>query len=248
MWKTAWITGAGTGIGRAVALQLARSGVRVAVSGRSIDKLQQLAAEHSNIEVFQLDVTDRAKTAAVADAIEKSLGPLDLVIFGAGDYKPVTAASFVAEDFDHMMDVNYRGVINGLAAMLPRLRARRAGHIAWIASVAGYRGLPKAAAYGPTKAALINLAECLQPELARDGVTVSIINPGFVKTPLTAQNDFPMPFLMEAEEAGRLTIKGLKARKFEIAYPWQFVSILKIMRILPYALYLKIIRRQVLET
>ena len=248
MWKTAWITGAGTGIGRAVALELAKSGVRVAVSGRSVDKLQQLAAEHSNIEVFQLDVTDRAKTAAVADAIEKRLGPLDLVIFGAGDYKPVTAASFVAEDFDHMMNVNYRGVINGLAAMLPRLRARRSGHIAWIASVAGYRGLPKAAAYGPTKAALINLAECLQPELARDGVTVSIINPGFVKTPLTAQNDFPMPFLMEVEEAGRLTIKGLKARKFEIAYPWQFVTILKIMRLLPYALYLKIIRRQVLET
>lgn len=248
MWKTAWITGAGTGIGRAVALQLARSGVRVAVSGRSVDKLQQLAAEHANIEIFPLDVTDRTKTAAVADAIEKSLGPLDLVIFGAGDYKPVTAASFVAEDFDHMMDVNYRGVINGLAAMLPRLRARRSGHIAWIASVAGYRGLPKAAAYGPTKAALINLAECLQPELARDGVTVSIINPGFVKTPLTAQNDFPMPFLMEAEEAGRLTVRGLKARKFEIAYPWQFVTILKIMRILPYALYLKIIRRQVLET
>lgn len=248
MWKTAWITGAGTGIGRAVALQLARSGVRVAVSGRSVDKLQQLAAEHANIEIFPLDVTDRTKTAAVADAIEKSLGPLDLVIFGAGDYKPVTAASFVAEDFDHMMDVNYRGVINGLAAMLPRLRARRSGHIAWIASVAGYRGLPKAAAYGPTKAALINLAECLQPELARDGVTVSIINPGFVKTPLTAQNDFPMPFLMEAEKAGRLTVRGLKARKFEIAYPWQFVTILKIMRILPYALYLKIIRRQVLET
>jgi NAD(P)-dependent dehydrogenase (short-subunit alcohol dehydrogenase family) len=231
-----------------VALELARDGVRVAVSGRSADKLQQLAAEHANIEAFPLDVTDRAKTAAVAVAIEKSLGPLDLVVFGAGNYKPVTADKFVAEDFDQMMDVNYRGVINGLAAMLPRMRARRAGHIAWIASVAGYRGLPKAAAYGPTKAALINLAECLQPELARDGVTVSIINPGFVKTPLTAQNDFPMPFLMEPEEAGRLTVKGLKARKFEIAYPWPFVTILKIMRVLPIALYLKIMRRQVLQS
>jgi len=248
MWKTAWITGAGTGIGRAVALELARDGVRVAVSGRSADKLEQLAAEHANIEAFPLDVTDRAKMAAVAEAIEARLGPLDLVVFGAGNYKPATAANFVAEDFDQMMDVNYRGVINGLAAILPRMRARRSGHIAWIASVAGYRGLPKAAAYGPTKAALINLAECLQPELSRDGVTVSIINPGFVKTPLTAQNDFPMPFLMEAEEAGRLTVKGLKARKFEIAYPWAFVLILKIMRLLPYALYLKIIRRQVLES
>ena len=248
MWKTAWITGAGTGIVRAVALELAKSGVRVAVSGRSADKLEQLAAEHANIEAFPLDVTDRAKTAMVAEAIEARFGPLDLVVFGAGNYKPVTAADFVAADFDQLMDVNYRGVINGLAAMLPRMRARHAGHIAWIASVAGYRGLPKAAAYGPTKAALINLAECLQPELSRDGVTVSIINPGFVKTPLTAQNDFPMPFLMEAQEAGRLTVKGLKARKFEIAYPWQFVTILKIMRMLPYALYLKIIRRQVLES
>ena len=247
-WKTAWVTGGGTGIGRETALELARRGVLVAISGRSRDSLEAVAALHPNIRVHPLDVTDRAATAQAAGRIEADLGPLDLVIIGAGTYKPVSPASFNADDFDHAMQVNYRGVINGLAAMLPRMRARRAGHIAWIASVAGYRGLPKAAAYGPTKAALINLAESLKPELEPDGITISVINPGFVKTPLTAQNDFPMPFLMEPEAAGRATVEGLTKRKFEIAYPKTFVMMLKLARILPYALFFRLIRRQVLET
>jgi short-subunit dehydrogenase len=119
--------------------------------------------------------------------------------------------------------------------------------VAWIASVAGYRGLPKAAAYGPTKAALINLAESLKPELEADGVQVSVINPGFVRTPLTAQNDFPMPFLMEADEAARRSIAGLAAGRFEIAYPRRFVALLKFARLLPYRLYFALIRRSVLK-
>ena len=146
-----------------------------------------------------------------------------------------------------MFEVNYLGVINVLSAVLPTFRARKAGHITWIASVSGYRGLPKAAAYGPTKAALINLAESLKPELARDGVQVSVINPGFVKTPLTQQNDFEMPYLMEVEEAARLTIAGLARGQFEVAYPAPFVRILKIGRILPYRLYFWLINRYVLK-
>lgn len=246
-WKTAWVTGGGTGIGRETALELARRGVRVAISGRSTASLAATASLHPNVSAYPLDVTDRAAVAATADRIEKEMGRLELVVLGAGTYKPVTAADFRAEDYDEAMDVNYRGVINGLATMLPRLRDRRAGHLAWIASVAGYRGLPKAAAYGPTKAALINLAESLKPELERHGITVSVINPGFVKTPLTAQNDFPMPFLMEPEEAGRATVEGLIRRKFEIAYPRPFVVMMKLARILPYALFFAFIRRQVLE-
>ncbi len=138
-------------------------------------------------------------------------------------------------------------MVNVLTAVLPALRQRRKGHIAWIASVAGYRGLPKAAAYGPTKAALINLAESLKPELEADGVTISVINPGFVKTPLTAQNDFEMPFLMEVDEAARRTIAGLAAGRFEVAYPTRFVAILKFARLLPYRIYFALIRSAVLK-
>ncbi|MGB8314960.1 MAG: SDR family NAD(P)-dependent oxidoreductase, partial [Aestuariivirga sp.] len=132
--------------------------------------------------------------------------------------------------------------VNALAGLLPRMSSRRIGHLAWIASVAGYVGLPKAAAYGPSKAALINLAESLKPDLDRKGIAVSVINPGFVETPLTAQNDFHMPFLMQTPEAARLSIAGLRRRKFEIAYPWRFVFIMKLARLLPYAVFFQLIR------
>jgi short-subunit dehydrogenase len=136
-------------------------------------------------------------------------------------------------------------VVNVLAGLLPRMMSRRSGHVAWIASVAGYVGLPKAAAYGPSKAALINLAESLKPDLDVRGVTVSVINPGFVETPLTAQNDFSMPFLMQAPEAARLSIEGLIRRRFEIAYPCRFVIVMKLARLLPYALFFRLIRSMV---
>lgn len=247
MQGLAWVTGAGSGIGRETARAFAKKGFKVAVSGRSREPLEALAAEHPLIDAFPLDVTNAEQVAETARQIEAEHGPIDIAVFGAGNYHPVSADKFMAEEFRAMMDVNYMGVIHGLAAVLPNMRARQKGHVAWIASVAGYCGLPKAAAYGPTKAALINLAESLKPELARDHIAVSLINPGFVKTPLTAQNDFPMPFLMEAEEAGRLTVEGLIRRKFEIAYPWPFVMMMKIMRILPYSLFFRIISGQVMR-
>jgi NAD(P)-dependent dehydrogenase (short-subunit alcohol dehydrogenase family) len=244
-WKTVWITGASTGIGREIAIQLAQQGVTVAASARSADKLASLG---HGIHPFPLDVTDKDAVMAAAAEIETQLGPIDLALFGAGTYAPADIGNLDPAQFATTMSVNYMGVINGLAAVLPRMRKRRAGHIAWIASVAGYRGLPKAAAYGPTKAALINLAESLKPELELLDIKTSVINPGFVETPLTEQNDFKMPFLMQPEEAARLTIEGLKRGRFEIAYPWQFVTMLKIGRLLPYNLYFRMIRRQVLKS
>ena len=139
------------------------------------------------------------------------------------------------------------GVVNCLAALAPRMIARKAGHLSWIASVAGYMGLPKAAAYGPTKAALINLGESLYPEMKLKGVQVSVINPGFVATPLTAQNDFEMPFLMQPADAARRSIDGLASGRFEIAYPTRFVAILKSIRALPYPLFFRLITRGVLK-
>ena len=243
-WKVVWITGASTGIGREIALQLASQGVIVAASARSADKLTGLGA---TIKSYPLDVTDRAAVLQTIEVIERELGPIDLAILGAGSYSPVEVDKIDPDLFASIMNVNYIGVVSCLAGLLNSMLPRRAGHIAWIASIAGYRGLPKAAAYGPSKAALINLAESLKPELDDRGITISVINPGFVETPMTAQNDFPMPFMMQADEAARLTIEGLAKKRFEIAYPTRFVAILKIARILPYWLFFRIIRGSVLK-
>lgn len=243
-WKTVWITGASTGIGREIALMLASAGVSVAASARSADKLAALGA---SVRAYPLDVTDADAVAETARQIERELGPIDLAIFGAGTYAPVDVTAIRPADFARMMSTNYQGVVNGLAALSPRMIARGQGHISWIASVAGYNGLPKAAAYGPTKAALINLGESLYPEMKRLGVKISVINPGFVSTPMTAQNDFPMPFLMKPEDAARRTIAGLQSGRFEIAFPTRFAMILKLARLLPYPLFFKLIDKAVLK-
>jgi short-subunit dehydrogenase len=243
-WRLVWVTGASTGIGAEICKQLAATGVVVAASARNVEALKALGA---GIHAYPVDVSNEAQVAETFTAIEKNLGPIDLIIAGAGTYTPASAADFRTEMFRRMYEVNYLGVINVLAAALPVFRARRSGHLSWIASVSGYRGLPKAAAYGPTKAALINLAESLKPELDRDGVKVSVINPGFVRTPMTAQNDFEMPFLMEPKDAAAATIAGLAKGKFEVAYPTPFVAILKIGRLLPYRLFFWISRKYLLK-
>jgi short-subunit dehydrogenase len=246
-WRIVWITGASTGIGAEVAKQLAAQGVTVAVSARKAEALAAAAASNTNIKPYPLDVTDEKSVASTFASIERDLGPIDLIIAAAGMYDPVTLDTFSPKPFRSMYEVNYLGVINVLSAAMTAFRARKKGHLSWIASVSGYRGLPKAAAYGPTKAALINLAESLKPELAREGITVSVINPGFVKTPMIGQNDFEMPFLMEVEDAARETIAGLAKSKFEVAYPARFVRILKFGRILPYRLYFWLINKYVLK-
>ncbi len=244
-WKTAWVTGASTGIGREIALQLTVAGVKVAASARSVDKLAALGA---GILAIPLDVTDAQACLDAVKRIESELGPIDLVVLGAGTYAPVTVDSIEPKLFAETMNTNYMGVVNGLAAVSPRMVARGRGQISWIASVAGFLGLPKAAAYGPTKAALINLAECLEPEMRLKGVTISVINPGFVATPLTAQNDFEMPFLMQPEEAARRSIEGLAAGRFEIAYPRRFVAILRMLGALPYPIVFRLITHFVLKS
>jgi NAD(P)-dependent dehydrogenase (short-subunit alcohol dehydrogenase family) len=243
-WKLVWVTGASTGIGREVAMQLAARGVIVAVSARSAEKLSDMG---SNVKPYPLDVTDAAAAQRTIDRIESELGPIDLALMAAGAYAPVDVNAFSPEPFAKMMGVNFLGVVNCIAGLLPVMKKRKRGRIAWIASVAGYRGLPKAAGYGPSKAALINLAESIAPELAVQGIDVSVVNPGFVATPMTAKNDFPMPFLMTPKDAARRTIEGLAAGKFEVAYPTRFVIILKIARLLPYSLYFWLIKRGVLS-
>ncbi|MET3898486.1 NAD(P)-dependent dehydrogenase (short-subunit alcohol dehydrogenase family) [Devosia sp. UYZn731] len=242
--KMAWVTGAGTGIGREVARRLALDGWQVAVSARTNADLDSLAREVPDaIHSFPLDITDRDSVNAVATQIRDTLGPLDLVILSAGTYVPMSAKDFDVDGFAKTIDVNLMGTVNCLAAVMPPMIARQSGHIAVVASVSGFVGLPAAGAYGASKAALNNLCEALQPDLARYGVRLSVINPGFVDTPLTKKNDFPMPFLIPVEQAGDAIMAGLKTDRFEIVFPWQMSVAMKTLALLPHGLRLAITKR-----
>ncbi|MGH8454647.1 MAG: SDR family NAD(P)-dependent oxidoreductase, partial [Nevskiales bacterium] len=218
-----WITGGGTGIGRALALHMAREGWQVVVSGRREEPLretQQLAkGANGRIEVFPADVTDLTGLRKTVLMIESQLGPLDMAVLNAGTYAPEREKAFDVELFREVIDVNFMGVVHGIDAVLPHFRERKSGQIVIVSSVAGYRGLPLSAAYGASKAALINMAESLHLDLAADGITVTLVNPGFVKTPLTDQNKFPMPFLMEAEDAAQEMYTGILSGRFEVTFP-----------------------------
>jgi NAD(P)-dependent dehydrogenase (short-subunit alcohol dehydrogenase family) len=218
-------------------LQLAQAGVKVAISARSADKLFELEKLHPGLKAYPLDVTDAAAVTRAADAIIADLGPIDLVIMNAGVWRPMGVIDYDGAAAIESMNTNYNGVIQPLSALIPKMIERKAGHIALVASVAGYRGLAQSAAYAPTKAALINLAECLKPDLARFGVKVSIVNPGFVDTPMTRVNTFPMPFMITAPDAASRIISGLKRGRYEIAFPWPTVMTLKLFRLLPNIAY-----------
>lgn len=242
----AWVTGAGSGIGRALSLRLARTGWKVAVSSRGAEALDSLAAEvPGQIFAYPLDVTDQAAVAATAEAIAVVLGPIDRVVFNAGSYRPISARDFDADKFRDTIDVNLNGTANGLAAVLPPMIARGKGQVAVVASMTGFVGLPTASSYGASKAALNNLCEALQPDLARYGVSISVINPGFVDTPLTRKNDFPMPFLIDVEEAVDHIVRGLDREKFEIVFPWQMALLTKFAKFLPHGLLFAITRKMV---
>jgi len=245
--KVVWITGAGRGIGRALAKRLAEAGWIVAASARSEEDLTSLAAEcpPGRIHGFPLDVTDLSRTETTVEGIETQLGKLDLAILNAGTHIPVTVEGFSAAPFRRLMETNLMGPVNGLAQLIPRFVERRGGHIAVVASVAGYRGLPTAAAYGASKAGVINLCEALKPELERHGVRLTLINPGFVETSLTAKNDFPMPFLISVDKAVDRILHGLERSAFEIAFPGRFAFLMKLLRILPDRLFFAITRRMI---
>ncbi len=242
-WKHAWVTGASTGLGAELVRRLAARGGTVSASARSVDKLGELAAGSGNITSCPVDVTDAEAMKAVAADAEKERGPIDLAILNAGVWIQSAGKLYDGTSAKTSMDVNYLGVTNALAAVLPGMVERRRGHIAIVGSVTGYRGLPYAAHYAPTKAALISLAECLRAEVARKGIKVQIINPGFVKTPMTDVNKFPMPFLMSVDDAVDRMMSGLSSPRFEITFPWKLVALLKIMRILPYRLYFALVSR-----
>ncbi|MDX1484191.1 MAG: SDR family NAD(P)-dependent oxidoreductase [Alphaproteobacteria bacterium] len=242
--RTAWVIGASSGIGRCLVETLAANGITVSASARSEDALRDLEGSCSpgRVRAVPLDVTDPKAVAAAVSEMSDAAGLPDVIVLTAAAYEPAAADDLDPEMFRDMVTVNYLGAVNVLSAALPPLLARGNGHIAITASVAGYRGLPLASAYGPTKAALINLCESLQPELAVRGVHLQLINPGFVKTPLTDKNEFAMPFMISPEEAASRIYRGLKSGRFEITFPKRFTWIMKVMRMLPYGLYFPLIR------
>lgn len=241
----AWITGASTGIGEAVARHMVAKGWTVAVTARGEAKLHALAAAYpGRVIAAPCDVTDAAAMKATLLRIEAEAGrPVALALFNAGAWKEMGAADFDLAAFRVMVETNLVGTAAGLDAVMPAMIARRSGQIAIVASVAGYRGLPRAVAYGATKAALISMAESLKFDLDRVGVTVTLVNPGFVKTAMTATNTFPMPFLLEVDDAAERIVRGLASGKFEVTFPWQLACPLKIIQLLPSRLFFWLISR-----
>lgn len=243
----AWLTGASAGIGKAVAARLVEDGWTVYVTARSEDRLREMAAgvvagSSGSIIPAPGDVTDPEAMKAIVARIEAEHG-LALAILNAGVYIPMTARDFTVEDARKHFDVNLQGVVNGLVPAMQAMLAKNRGCLALVASVAGYRGLPKAGAYGATKAALINMAEALAYNLYPEGVRISLICPGFVETEATSVNDFEMPFLMQADEAANRIVDGLRTTKFEIAFPRRFAFLLKSFRLLPAKWYIALGRK-----
>jgi NAD(P)-dependent dehydrogenase (short-subunit alcohol dehydrogenase family) len=241
--RRVWVVGASSGIGAALAEALVDAGARVAVSARREEALAALAARRpGQVLPLALDVTDPTAVHEAWQRVEATWDGLDAVFCVAGVYVPMRAAEFDPEVARTLFDVNVMGVVHVLDAVLPALRASR-GHLVIVASVAGYRALPKALFYGATKAALIHLAEGLYLDLAPEGLGVSVVNPGFVRTPATAGNEFRMPALIDADEAARETLRGLARGEFEIHYPKRFTRWLKLMRLLPYRWYFSLVHK-----
>ena len=244
-WQTAWVTGASSGIGRELALQLATKNIKVFASARRTDKLKILSSLNDNIYPISMDVSQISDVRKKTDFFLEDDNFPDLIILNAGVSKLFTIDK-IEESYQEIvrsMDVNYFGVINCLAVLLPSMIKRKRGHIAVMASVAGYRGLPNSLAYSPTKAALINLVEILRTELTPIGITVSVINPGFVDTDATRINKFRMPKMVSVEYAAEKILRDLKKLKYEVAFPFGFTFFIKFLRILPNSLYFFIIRR-----
>ena len=238
-----WVIGASSGIGAATAKTMLAAGARVALSARKADLLADVAGGNSRALIEPLDYTDSTQVAAAWERVRDAWGGIDLVLIVAGSHAEIRAWELTEANAMALLKTNLHGVISTVATVLPALLAQGRGALGIVASVAGYRGLPKALIYGASKAALINFTETLYLDLHPKGFGVYLINPGFVRTPLTDKNDFKMPHLISAEEAAASLIKGLDAGDFEIDFPKAFTRQLKLLRLLPYRWYFALIRR-----
>ena len=237
--------GASTGIGEALSKHLAALGARVIVSARDEGKINHLKNSTTGIiDAIPLDVSNAAQTKEVIDTVFLNHKTIDSIVFMAAIYDPSDISSLSIEDVKKTMDINFMGAYHVVHAIIPHYKKQNYGQIALCGSVAGYRGLPNGQPYSASKAALINFAESLWCEFKTTNIDVKLISPGFVRTPLTDKNKFPMPMMIEPEEAANHIAKGLLSSKFEIRFPFVFTSIMKIIALLPYGLYFKMFQKR----
>lgn len=238
-----WIIGASTGIGRQLATQLASRGANIILSARSKESLQDVlkTMQHNDHEIIALDVGNSKAIHDAREQIIKKYGRIDRTIFMAGIYDPTSCSSMTVEQINSTIDINLKGPLYLTEAILPLYNQQKQGQLVLCASVAGYFGLPNGQPYSSSKAGIINLAETLKTEYQGSNIDIKLINPGFVKTRLTDKNKFDMPFLMEPEEAANCIVKGLKSNCFEINFPKKLTYIMKMIGVLPYLLYFKLI-------
>ncbi|MDR5903214.1 SDR family NAD(P)-dependent oxidoreductase [Halomonas icarae] len=242
-----WITGASSGIGSALAERLLARGDRVALSGRNTAALDQLAAGRANALVLPLDVTDRGAVRDASRQLAATLGGLDLVILNAGTCEYLDARHFDVDLVERVFAANFHGALHCIDAALPLLRRARieGGNplLAATSSAAAYLPLPRAEAYGASKAALSHFLESLRLDLADERIDVSLIHPGFVRTSLTDRNDFPMPMRVEVDQAAEAILEGIARRRLDIHFPRRFTLLVKLMGILPAPLRYRLGRR-----
>ena len=242
--KNIWITGASSGIGKALALRFAQEGWQVAASARRENLLNEISKLNKNISPFPLDVTDKEKCKEVFEEIKNKYQNLDICFFSTGTWDPKKERDIDIEQIESVMKINFFGTLNCIKAVEKYFKDKKSGHISIVSSVAGYRGLPNSTGYGASKAALINLAESLYFDFGRHNVRISLISPGFIKTPMTDKNEFKMPFLKTPEFAANKIYNGLvNGSSFEIAFPKELTLILKLLKILPNRLYLYLIKK-----
>ena len=245
--KCVWLTGASSGIGEALAYELARRGARVALTARRKELLDEvvakIAATNGEARAFPGDVLNLEEMQRVVDSIESTMGPIDLAIPNAGNHIFSKPEHFDSAEYLSIMQLNFGVGLHCLEAVIPRMLLRGGGHLAPVASLAGYRGLPRAAAYGASKSALIHFLESIRFHLQPKGITISIVNPGFVKTPLTDKNDFYMPFLISAERAAAIICNGIERGKRTVAFPIPFSWIVGLGKFLPAPVYEKIVNQ-----
>ena len=242
--KVIWITGASSGIGRALAIKFANEGWIVAASARRENLLQELNKINENIYAFPLDVTNISQCKSVFKSIIEKYKSVEISVFGTGIHDPKSEKEFNLDKIRKIMEVNYFGTMNSINSVYDYFNNKKSGQISIISSVAGYRGLPAAGAYCASKSALTSFAESLHFEMKRKNVRVSLVSPGFIKTPMTDQNDFPMPMIKSPEFAAEQIYKGLINKKvFEIHFPKAFTYFLKFLSILPNSIYFKFVEK-----
>ena len=242
--KTIWITGASSGIGKSLALKFANEGWQVAASARREDLLNQLSESNQNISPFPLDVTSRENCEEIFEKIKNKFESIDTCFFSTGTWDPKKEKEINIDQMKKVMEVNFFGTLNCIKAVEMYFKEKKNGNISIVSSIAGYRGLPNSTGYGASKAALNNLAESLYFDFGRYNVRVSLISPGFIKTPMTDKNQFKMPFLKTPEFAAEKIYNGLiNGSSFEIDFPKELTLILKFLKILPDSVYFKLIRK-----